>query len=720
MPPHKKNGVSSSTGKSTKVKRVNNACQTCRKKKIKCNGENPCISCINYNVECYYTTKANNKPPGSNIDFSKARALKKKALELAQKLTNYEESERQPESFETISKQIDSLNNILGHRAKPNTPEEEVIKYSRETKYHSQCRKGKFWEFMNGERVVDPIFGLHNTISIFSIGGRNWILSRLQNFEKEYDIKDKFYQDKFIQIFNNSALAANKVMGNDVALWSETLSSNEWFQIIHTELDFNAIKQIVISMNDNELAIRHFTTKEKLLQIVERLSSDIELIDLEYFPLICLLLKFKKQHINNPKDTLPKIKVSRLIKFGIRLFQRLMFSFEGGYNSLKGLVQLMEYLESPYIASFPSTILKCALDFAKKDGLHSMEYYVGHTEADSNERRKVFWKLFVMDKWNYLADGRDIRIVHSQVSTFLPSKIHNVMVKFDSNIFNYETLTNYLSYYEIEISKIVSKMYLKVFNTGDYEYSKPYVLEILAELEKLQLAIIPQFRPGSSIELLDDYKINESERQKLHMKALHLHLFYYLTLNFLLRNTLDALDNVYQNRVLNNDLKIFEIFFAFGTLSESYKLSYVKFTMSSACYLIYSYIKNPYDANFANKLLEFILKYSSIIYSYSIKNGDYDHWEMVNSMLNSMILPCVDIFELIKSQRVKDSDTNFDLINEIQNFRHQVKQFEELMNKESDQHQALMEQILSVNMSDVDSFFRSDNLNNESFYDFLI
>ncbi|CCH44626.1 putative transcriptional regulatory protein [Wickerhamomyces ciferrii] len=727
MNPQKRVGKSLGDGqRKKKIKRVSSACQVCRRKKIKCNGENPCMNCVNYNVECQYSIKADNKPSDTDDEKTKVTSLKKKAMILAQNLENYEISDHQLESFETISKQIDSLSNTLDHESTSKESGNEVELCSREASYYTQCRKARFWEFMRGRHVVDPIFGLHNTISIFSIAGRAWMSSRLATLEKQFKIEEPILSKKSSEFFSKSYRSAIRVLSADLKLWSESLSSNEWFQIIHTELDFKAVKLIIEGIYEDELKSRHFSTKRGLLEILEKLSSDIELIDCAYFPLICLLIRVNKQNVQLHKnqDVKLKIKSSTLIKFGVRLFQRLMFSFHGNFESLKGLVQFMESLESPYISTFPTGLLTCAIDIGKNNGLHIMEYYVGNKEEESDERRQVFWKLFVMDKWNYLADGKDLRIPHTEVSTFLPSKIHDVMIHFDQGNWDYNSLISYISFFEIEVSKIVSKMYQNLFSTGELEYSKTLVLETLAELQKIQISMIPQVKPGNPIQITGD-QIPESEVQRIHLKALHFHLFYYLSINFLLRNSLDSLDHVHESTVLDYDLKILDVFFEFGSFNVNYKLSYVKFTLASACDLVYLYIKNPFDVQYSNKALKYILKYSSILYSQSIKVEDYDHWEMTNAMFNTLVSPCVDIYEMIERNQVAAGDQNSNksenLVKEIESFKVRLMKFDEMIaNEKRQDHLFALDQILNMDLTDVDGFLQSVGLNNGSFYNSLL
>lgn len=73
-------------------KRIRIACDTCRRKKIKCNGENPCSNCIPSKSECFY----------------KERKAKKRSLNenLNKKLNN-------AKSFESLDSRLSRLENIV-------------------------------------------------------------------------------------------------------------------------------------------------------------------------------------------------------------------------------------------------------------------------------------------------------------------------------------------------------------------------------------------------------------------------------------------------------------------------------------------------------------------------------------------------------------------------------------------------------------------------------
>ncbi|SSD59467.1 uncharacterized protein SCODWIG_01228 [Saccharomycodes ludwigii] len=68
------------------TKRVIKACDACRKRKIKCNGEKPCAKCIKGLIECIYTCTAK-----KNTDKSKTRVSNKQIISLlTDKLQNIE------------------------------------------------------------------------------------------------------------------------------------------------------------------------------------------------------------------------------------------------------------------------------------------------------------------------------------------------------------------------------------------------------------------------------------------------------------------------------------------------------------------------------------------------------------------------------------------------------------------------------------------------------
>lgn len=68
-----------------KRRRVTRACDECRKKKVKCDGRQPCVSCTVYSFECTYnqtSTRRRQRSPSLSEDFSEGRGSQHcKALE---------------------------------------------------------------------------------------------------------------------------------------------------------------------------------------------------------------------------------------------------------------------------------------------------------------------------------------------------------------------------------------------------------------------------------------------------------------------------------------------------------------------------------------------------------------------------------------------------------------------------------------------------------------
>ncbi|ONH68858.1 Activator of stress genes 1 [Cyberlindnera fabianii] len=60
-------------GKSQKRKRVTRACDECRKKKVKCDGQQPCIHCTVYSYDCTYDQPTNRKKTGADLHLIEAK-----------------------------------------------------------------------------------------------------------------------------------------------------------------------------------------------------------------------------------------------------------------------------------------------------------------------------------------------------------------------------------------------------------------------------------------------------------------------------------------------------------------------------------------------------------------------------------------------------------------------------------------------------------------------
>lgn len=63
----------SDQSKSQKRKRVTRACDECRKKKVKCDGQQPCIHCTVYSYDCTYDQPTNRKKSGADLHLIESK-----------------------------------------------------------------------------------------------------------------------------------------------------------------------------------------------------------------------------------------------------------------------------------------------------------------------------------------------------------------------------------------------------------------------------------------------------------------------------------------------------------------------------------------------------------------------------------------------------------------------------------------------------------------------
>lgn len=80
-------------------RRIPKACNYCRQRKIKCDGDSPCVNCINHKIDCVYS---------KTIKKRKKNSIKKLSLQDLDKRINKLDS-----NFEHINKQLIKIMKIL-------------------------------------------------------------------------------------------------------------------------------------------------------------------------------------------------------------------------------------------------------------------------------------------------------------------------------------------------------------------------------------------------------------------------------------------------------------------------------------------------------------------------------------------------------------------------------------------------------------------------------
>ncbi|KAI8137187.1 hypothetical protein BJV82DRAFT_583919 [Fennellomyces sp. T-0311] len=107
--------------------KVVSACGECRRKKTKCNGENPCTGCIKAKVECKYVTSHKTRTfvrsPAMMMSTDKTQQHHASPQQPQQAHHQQQQQQQQPVSVEAIEERLGVIENILRAllKAQPST-----------------------------------------------------------------------------------------------------------------------------------------------------------------------------------------------------------------------------------------------------------------------------------------------------------------------------------------------------------------------------------------------------------------------------------------------------------------------------------------------------------------------------------------------------------------------------------------------------------------------
>ncbi|KAK6458554.1 uncharacterized protein RJT20DRAFT_6893 [Scheffersomyces xylosifermentans] len=425
--------------------RTKKACDYCRNKKIRCNGESPCGNCSTHNHECTYRVAHNTRKQrvaktqtsSSNIHENKSiqdlssrlSSLENVISNLVSKLdnsgllvlagSNREPVEKDivirknPES-ETVSPYIESLSQssssgdeLFMETESSNMVSNQLSKRSTEMKMRQMLipKANTAYDIVcDAKDRVLQYFGSHNMICTFSTNLIAWIKGRI-NKRGEKDL---------LMPLTNLPLALNQAIHSNISSWTKiSVVTNKSSKLYFSHEDKNFIfeslelyyeranvARYLCSLNTvRELfQIYYYTISNADMDVTSRISQS-EFLIMNIAIALCLTnpTETEVDKANYPFfATKSKLDLTRLkekyFKNAVSCYKKIAVVYEG-IRSIQGIALLTLYMEATYVTDFHINFILSSvmIRYAFNLGLHTVASNCEDDTEDMRDLKRVLW-----------------------------------------------------------------------------------------------------------------------------------------------------------------------------------------------------------------------------------------------------------------------------------------------------------------------------------------
>ncbi|CAN3501439.1 transcription factor Tac1p [Diutina catenulata] len=416
-------------------KRIRVACDTCRRKKIKCNGEHPCSNCTNAKRanDCVYKVRAVKRRIVEGGSGEK-RSTSKQVELMDRRLTNMEQMLwKIQQSMEMIAKTPDGTALTLPVHQQSEDIESESDNESDASDAKVGAHEGTP---ASCRQPVEVYVGNHSIMCIFSHKSIDWIEQALgregialttpiRNLPIIFFSKFRSFIAKWVDPPLLDQRGRRRLFERPFPLDRDTC-----FAFLHdyTE-DIGTINRIT----DLEKVKGWFTeyydniSNAGLKYYRKRRFKASELLMMSSIMLMCITCKIDSiTSTPGParKSILDRISGEDLLKMKDQLFINAIAYYHRvcviseGLDTVKGILLLMLYIETNWLVAPVNYMLgTVAIRFAQEMGLHRSETYENLPLEEQSERRQVWWFCYFFDVEICFRTGKPPIIDISDVTT---------------------------------------------------------------------------------------------------------------------------------------------------------------------------------------------------------------------------------------------------------------------------------------------------------------
>lgn len=553
-----------------KLSRTRVACESCRRKKIKCSGEQPCSNCINKKVpiECVFEDKnkvkmeilKSSSKNRKQIMEDRLSRLEDILVNVVNKIENIKPGDTRG-SFESRSS---SSNLISSSNETESSVTSNTSNSSPQVNHHS---KFEYEDLVYSQDRGVPsfrqrFFENHSFYSICSTKSMKWIDDSLPPHQKDY----LNYFKKVPLFFFSKQVTFFQKFVDPIDI---NATNKEKYLIKPIRLEYQYVMALVQLTKHNSDAMDCMISSEELDELIYQYYFSEKLMNKSTLLLLCAVISLSI----NVKISTKNLKLSKkynpilekytnaelyshyddLLTSSILIYQRIgVLSL--GFETIRSLLMLVASLEASGIIMIEITyiILSTAIRFAQEFGLHKPLTYTKLDPAKVHLYKKLWELCLHLDIEFCFRHGKQPIINTFDIITDFHYDMNTMLQLFDvgeSSIEHYDAKTNIgflkrevvlnlynnkkyseiSNYCEYSISKLRFYSYFRLFANVDDLVTVENLESLLQELNQTSLMIIdrligefkPRFYDETDFNKYIDYHIENIKRSQKNEAVLY-------------------------------------------------------------------------------------------------------------------------------------------------------------------------------------------------------
>ncbi|ORY82079.1 fungal-specific transcription factor domain-domain-containing protein [Protomyces lactucae-debilis] len=472
----------------SKRRRIAKACDSCRRKKIKCSGENPCSNCSTYSTPCHFTDAPKKRAmprsakyiQGLEARLGKMEALVKQllpdielddqgvdqAIRRAKPVLTPLHTSRQPTMSPELDQDLlDSAPTSL-HRQASQEPEEELVEQMGHL-WHDSDEEYEEAQYTGAASSYMPLVGVQGTVR--DLTGDESFEQRINGFRKRIIAQERILGNNINALLD---VSITKKIERFLAILPDPaickLYIDAYFSILHAEFAFINQRQFLESLDP-------VTWRPKVLQDIPFLSL--------YLLVMCFGSHLSRQDVFYTEDQdegITYFTYARTLMFSVKEYGRFTFVQCAILNAL--------YLERLGQMKELWIIGGVLVRSAQALGLHRRHSDPSMDEETKEVRKRCWWIIYDLDSRMTLLSGNPSAIhdadCDQELPTLTPEEIaENNDVRFkDGRQFSY-------SIAGIQLAQINHQIHRRLYSVQAIHHLSPeQVHKIVAEIDAQLLA----------------------------------------------------------------------------------------------------------------------------------------------------------------------------------------------------------------------------------------
>lgn len=415
---------------SSKIRKskVTKACETCRRRKVKCNGIQPCLSCTSSHTTCIFEGRVSKSVLPLYKEDSKFQKEVKSLKLCLQSLGSIKELDYDDIrlNIADINTRLDDLQNDVLLKLNKDI----MSKYNENNSIEKQLldvNSLSFNKFSNLEtsirRVnsIDVFFGLYSPLIFLSPVGFRWMLKRLTSYPDNTYTRETVYL--YLKFLDSSSIIYKENTKQRVSPLDWYVEKNN----LHVTYSYSQILDELYKGCCKTIKVPH--TAIQNVKITHSPSIIATLGD---------LLSSEQEYMLNPFN---KFDIKQLFEFEDKTHILTFWFIPRSIlldmadvlliESLVRIIRIRHWTNDPY---YLGTTINQLLRRIQDNGMNRWEYYLGLDEKTADSYRYIWWESDWWSKWYVISTGKSPSGNDNMTKCLYPKKVMEYGVESNMNV----------------------------------------------------------------------------------------------------------------------------------------------------------------------------------------------------------------------------------------------------------------------------------------------